>query len=156
MLPTDMLTLRDRLAELADVFERKPVTEKALKVWFDTLREFPIERVAGVLIGWPKSHGKFPTPAELWKVCGEIGSAEIERKAALDKRPIEWERSPQGAKFLAKMKAIINKPSRTPRQHWEHVLATQKPGDIGYEFALRALKRDREPGSDDEAQAVNF
>jgi hypothetical protein len=148
--------LAKNLNQLADVFDRKHITAPALQAWFDTLRDFPTERVMSVLLGWPKTHGKFPTPADVWKVCGEIGSAEIERKAALDKRPIEWERSPQGAKFLAKMKAIINKPGRTPQQQWEHVLATQKPGDIGYEYAKKALKRiDREPGSDDE-RAVNF
>lgn len=156
MLPTDMLTLRDRLAELADVFERKAVTEKALKVWFDTLREFPIERVAGVLLGWPKSHNKFPTPADLWKVCSEIGSAEMERRAMLDKVEVEWVPSTRGDEFLAKMKAVISRPKRTPREHWEHVLTTQRPGSEGYEYAKKILKRDeREPGSDEE-EAVNF
>jgi hypothetical protein len=142
VLPTDMLILRDRLAELAEVFERKPIGEKALKVWFDILREFPVERVAGVLIGWPKSHNKFPSPSEVWKACGEIGSSEIERKAALEaKETFHWERSPAGAQFLAKMKSIINKPSRSPMEHWRHVLETQKPGSSGYEFASEALKR---------------
>ena len=156
MLPTDMLVLRDRLGELADVFERKPVTDKALRVWFDTLREFPIDRVAGLLIGWPKTHNKFPTPADLWKVCNELGIDERERKAAIENREPEWEPSKRGEVFLQKMREILNRPTRTPRQHWEHVLKTQPAGSVGYEYAKQILKPDREPGSDDEPQAVNF
>lgn len=136
--------LAKNLNSLAEVFDRKPVTPGALQAWFDTLREFPTERIMSVLMGWPKTHGRFPTPAEIWKVCTEIGSAEIERKAALENRAeVAWTRSAQGEKFLARMKSIINKPSRDPKQHWEHVLATQKPGDVGYEFARKVLKRER-------------
>jgi hypothetical protein len=155
MQSIDIPQLTKELNSLAEVFEKKPLSEKAAGVWFDTLKEFPTERVLGLLINWPKSHTKFPAPSELWKVCSELGSSEIERKAALDKQPPAWERSAKGAEFLAKMKAMLNKPSRTPRQHWEHVYATQRPGDIGYEYAKKILKReDREPGSD--AEEANF
>lgn len=142
MQSIDLPQLAKELNALAELFDKKPVTDRASKVWFDTLREFPTERVLGLLIGWPKSHGKFPTPAELWKACSEMGSADIERKAAIERREaIEWERSPAGEQFLAKMKAIINRPSRTPTEHWKHVLETHKPGSIGYEYASEALKR---------------
>lgn len=138
----DAELLAKNLNALAEVFDRKPVTAGALQAWFDTLKEFPTERIMSLLIGWPKTHGKFPTPAELWKACSEVGSADIERKAALERREaIEWERSPAGEKFLAKMKAIINRPSRTPMEHWKHVLETQKPGSIGHEFATEVLNR---------------
>jgi hypothetical protein len=158
MQSIDLPQLAKELNGLAEVFDKKPVTEKASKVWFDTLREFPTERVLGMLIGWPKSYGKFPTPAEVWKACNEVGIAERERKALLEKREaIEWERSPHGAKFLEQMRKIINRPARSPRQQWEHVLATQRPGSIGYEYAKKVLRvEDRETGEDDEPQTVNF
>ena len=150
--------LAKNLNQLADVFDRKPVSGPALQAWFDSLKEFPTERVMGVLIGWPRAHLKFPTPSEVWKLCNEIGIGERERKADLEKREqIEWERSPAGEKFLAKMREIINRPSRTPKEHWEHVLRTQPPGSIGHEYAKKILKpEEREPGQDDEPQAVNF
>ena len=154
----DAELLAKNLNSLAEVFDKKPVTAGALQAWFDVLKEFPTERVMGTLIGWPKTHGKFPTPAEVWKVCNEVLIADREKRALLEKHAdIQWERSPRGAEFLAQMKKIVNQPKRTPRQHWEHLLATKKPGDIGYEFAKQALKsKDREPGEDDEPQAVNF
>lgn len=158
MQSIDMPNLAKELNLLTEVFEKKPVTERASKVWFDTLREFPTERVLGVLIGWPKTHNKFPTPAEIWKVCNEQGIEEREHQARLEKQmEPKWERSPQGAKILAQMKQILNRPTRTPREHWQNVLKTQPPGSIGHEYAKKVLKVEkREPGEDDEQQAVNF
>jgi hypothetical protein len=154
----DAELLAKNLNTLAEVYERKPVTAGALTAWFDVLREFPTEKVMAVLIGWPKSHNKFPTPAEAWKVCNEFCIDEREQKAIQEKKlEPKWERTPQGALMLAKMKRIINSPARTPRQHWEHVLITQRPGSIGFEYAKKVLKiEDREPGEDDEPEAVNF
>lgn len=162
MLPTDVATLKDRLAELAEVFERKNPTEKALKVWFDVLREFQVQTVAGVLIGWPKIHGKFPTPAEVWKVTNDIATAERERKAQAENKR-EFYPGVGGAQaehFIAEMRKVLALPKWTPREHWEHVLKTAKPGSIGHRYATDALKKigarsvQREPGQDDEEKAA--
>jgi hypothetical protein len=154
----DLPQLVKELNGLAEVFDKKQITDKASKVWFDTLKEFPTERVLGILIGWPKTHNKFPAPSDVWKVCNESGIEEREHKARTEKAmEPKWERTPQGALMLKKIKDIINKPARTPRQHWEHALITQRPGSIGFEYAKKVLKiEDREPGEDDEPQAVNF
>lgn len=154
----DAELLAKNLNALAEVFDKKPVTAGALQAWFDVLREFPTERVMGVLLGWPKTHGKFPTPAEVWKSCNELSIEEREHKARLEKQiEPEWQRSANGARLLRGMKRMLNRPTRIPQEHWNHLLQTKKPGDIGYEYARKALKvEDRQPGEDDEPQAVNF
>lgn len=159
----DAQTLAQNLNALAEVFEKKPVTAKALEVWFDTLREFPTERVMGLLINWPKSHPKFPTPAEVWKACNECSIAEREEKAAIERRantgPVEWPKTEHAQRCLAMMRDILKKPKRTPIQHWEWVLSAPK-GSIGHRYAVEALADlrgragllapSREPGQDDE------
>jgi hypothetical protein len=155
----DAELLAKNLNAIAEVFDRKHMTPAALQAWFDTLKEFPTERVMSVLIGWPKTHGKFPTPAEVWKSCNEMVIDDREAQALRDKAAEPaWTRSPRGAEFLAKMKKMLRSQKPSPEEHWRRVMEKQKPGDIGYEYAKQALekRKHREPGEDDEPQAVNF
>lgn len=148
----DAELLAKNLNCLAEVFDRKPVTAGALQAWFDVLKEFPTERIMGVLIGWPKSHNKFPTPADVWKVCNEICIDEREHKARQERQIERWEPSTRGHEFLAKMRQMLNRPARRPKEHWEHVLKTRQPGSIGHEYAAVVMSADK----DDEPQAVSF
>jgi hypothetical protein len=164
VLPTDISTLRDRLAELADVFDKKPLSDKALRVWFDTLREFPCDQVMALLIGWPKTHTKFPAPADVWKAMNEWSIDQRERKAALERREPAFHPGVGGAKaeqFIAKIRKTLNNPAFTPLEHWQRVHERQPEGSIGREYAEEVLRKkgvikDREPGEDDEGKAVNF
>jgi hypothetical protein len=158
----DAQILQRRLNELAEVFDKKPVGEKALTVWFGVLKEFPTEKVCSVLIGWPKTHGKFPTPAEVWKASNEvsISAREDTAKRMIDEPPC----APEVAKrFMAEVRKFLAKPSVSARDHWKRVLETQPKDSIGYRYAVEALKAkgvivpQREPGQDDEEKrAVNF
>ena len=159
MLPTDLSTMKDRLAELAEVFDRKPIGDKALRVWFDTLRDFPCEQVMGVLIGWPKTHTKFPAPAEVWKLINESAIAQREKTAALENKREFYPGvgGKQAEAFLAQMRATLNKPAWTPTEHWQRVYERSAPGSIGRKYAEEILMKkgliqqsEREPGSDDE------
>lgn len=176
MLPADAAVLRDRLNELAEVFDKKPVGDRGLTVWFGVLREFPTEKVAGVLIGWAKSHGKFPTPAEVWKSCNEMSISEREAKAQREnKEPIFYPGvgGQEAAKFIEKMREILRRPRWTPEEHWMRTLEKHKPGSIGHSYAKEALRKlkyskefdgklspdeeallPREPGQDDEERAA--
>lgn len=154
MLPTDIATLRDRLTELAELFERKPIGDKALRVWFDVLRDFPCEDVASILIAWPKTHVKFPAPAEVWKIASERMSHRIERQAALTAAAPAFHPGVGGAKaeeFIARMRKTLKNPTLTPLEHW---LRVQRSGtEIGKRFADAALAKlapqpVREPGQD--------
>ena len=160
MQKVDLQTLANQLNALAEIFDKKPVSPKGLEVWFDTLRDFPTERVMSVLIGWAKSHTKYPSPAEVWKVVNEISIDLREEKVRVEREQIEREykrmgATPQGSAIIKMMHEILAKPRRTPRQHWEYVLNLPNPPHLAAEYARAALKREvveREPGSDDEIQ----
>lgn len=163
MLPADSKILGERLAELVEVFDRKPISEKGLTVWFNLLREFPTERVCGVLIGWPKTHTKFPAPADVWKLVNDLGIGDRERKAEEENRSAGFEPGvggEQAEKFIAQMRVILKRPRWTPREHWARVLDTQPEGSIGHQYAKEALMKmgartlDREAGQDDEERAA--
>lgn len=168
MKKIDSDLLAAQLNALAEVFDKKPVSLKGVEVWYDTLKDFPTERVMSVLIGWPRTHGKFPTPAEVWKICTEHMISDNEKKAREDAR-LNARREAftpgvggeQAEKFIAKMREILKRPKWTPMQHWQHVLETYAQDSIGHRYATEVLKKRgllnvREPGSDDEPQAVNF
>ena len=164
MQPVDMKVLGDRLGDLAEVFDRKPPTERAVRGWLDVLRDFPTEIVCGVLISWPRSHAKFPAPNEVWKVVNDICIIEREKKSAQERRAPVFEHpgvgGAQAEKFIAQMRKTLNMPAWSPREHWERVLERSKPESIGHRYATEALKkmggrsRQREPGEDDEALAA--
>jgi hypothetical protein len=159
-------TLAQNLNSLAEVFDKKPVSAKALEVWFDTLKEFPTERVMGLLINWPKAHGKFPTPAEVWKACNESSMSERESKASAERQvnagPIVWPKTQHAQDCLRRMREMLTKPKRTPMQHWEWVISRAPKGSTGHQYAVEALVdlraragiTAREPGQDDEEMAA--
>jgi hypothetical protein len=150
----DIQPMAVQLNLLAEVYEKKPVTVRALEVWFDTLKEFPAEQVLGILIGWPKTHHKFPVPAEVWKACNEKSIDRREDEALqmkMDRAPV----TQTGKLIVGRIREIMALPRRSPREHWEHVLSTHSNESIGHRFAREALRLDvvvdeREPGCDDE------
>jgi hypothetical protein len=143
MQKIDIPVLGQNLNALAEVYEKKHVTSKALEVWFDTLKAFPTERIMGLLIGWPKTHGKFPTPAEVWKSCNEASIEEREERAQRERsvNAAPWTGStPEGRRLSALAREIFGRPKRTAKEHWQHVLATAPEGSIGHQYASEALR----------------
>src|SRR4051812_12541327 len=118
MQKLDAPLLASNLNSLCAVFDRKPIAEQALAVWFDTLREFPTELVMGAVIAWPKYNSKFPAPADIVKLVNDRSSRDRERKAEMDKK--EFHPGVGGAKaqeFLSKMREILKKPRFSPKEH---------------------------------------
>ena len=169
----DAQVLSQQLNALCEVFDKKPVSLKGCEVWFDVLKEFPTEKVMSVLIGWPKTHNKFPTPAEVWKIVNEIRSSDIERKAELEKKEefVPGVGGAQARKFIAQIRKTLNSPKWTPMEHWQHTFKTQPEGSVGHTYAKQVLTKvgylDEEPkyqpGADDyehepehEREAVGF
>lgn len=157
----DSKILGERLSELSEVFQAKPVSEKGLTVWFNVLREFSTEKVCGVLIGWPRSHNKMPSPNDVWKIVNDQMISEREKKAAIERNEQPFANAHPGVggaqaeKFIEKMREILRKPKWTPTQHWERVLANSEAGSIGHEYAKAVLMKagpiaQREPGEDAE------
>lgn len=160
MLKTDAAGLAVALNALADTFDKKHVTEDATVVWFETLREFPNELVRGILRTWPKSHAKFPTPADVWKIVNDI---QISERAQIAKNnqtqarePVKFSRTDEGKRALAEIRKLVDQPKPSPIEHWHRVLSRFKPDTLSHDYATAALnvlqrKRRRQPGEDQEA-----
>ena len=150
----DVPELAVTLNGLAEVFDKKPVPQKALEMWFETLKEFPAERVFGLLSNWPKAHVKFPAPAEVWKPLNEWGIDERGRAAERTRGKIvrEYARmgaTEQGARAMALIREMLSRPKPTSFEHWRKVMATPGLCDLSYEYAKKYLKA-HEPKQDDE------
>ena len=151
MQRTDATLLAQNLNALAEVYERKHVTAKALEVWYDTLKEFPTEKVMGFLIGWPKFHGKFPTPAEVWKSCNESAAGEREERVKRERveNAAPWTGSTaESRRFAAKIRDLLSRPKPSAREHWRNVLETAPVGSIGHQYATEALKLKKQSQED--------
>lgn len=155
----DATQLAESLTRLAEALNSKPISSKGLEVWFDVLKEFPTPMVLGLLNNWAKLHGKFPTPAEVWKVVNDLTVADRERATAQlkaqDRSPVMFERSDSGKRALREIRKILENPKRSPKAHWLHILETHKPQTVGHDYAKAALAgfkyRQREPGEDEMA-----
>lgn len=86
MRPIDSKPLGESLCALAEVFGARPLSAAAVTVWADTLRDFPIERVQGLLRSWPKMHTKMPSPRDVWAILNDERTDDIERRAAAEKK----------------------------------------------------------------------
>lgn len=163
MLKTDATILANQLNALAEVYGKAAVTAKALEVWFDALKEFPTERVMGILIGWPKLHQRFPVPSDVWKSCTEESIVQRENKAAYERAQnasprIEHYVTQRGMEVIAEMRRKLGLSRMTPEQHWQHVIDSPNYGKRAKAIATDALNKlrgyavEREPGQDDEEQ----
>jgi len=85
MRPIDSKPLGDALTALSEVFAARPPSPAAVTVWADALRDFPIERVQGLLRSWPKMHTKMPAPRDVWSILNEERTDDIEQRAAAEK-----------------------------------------------------------------------
>lgn len=142
----DVPALGEALNGLAEVFDKKAVPQKAFELWFETLKEFPAERVIGLLSNWPKGRGKFPVPSEIWKVLNEWAIDERERSNVSQKKQIQREygqmgATPHGERALDLIKTMLATPKPTPLEHWRSVMATPGLCDLSYEYAKKYLKR---------------
>ena len=85
MRTTDAQALGNALTALAEVFAVRAPSANAIAVWADTLRDFPIEKVEGILRSWPKMHAKMPVPRDVWSILNDERTDDIERRAAAEK-----------------------------------------------------------------------
>ena len=157
MLKTDATILANQLNALAEVYGKAAVTAKALEVWFDALKEFPTERVMGILLGWPKMHQRFPSPSEVWKICNEEGTVQREEKAARERAENTSRRMPhmateRGRQIIAGIREMLKRPRMSPIEHWHCVLAGDYPerSKIMAREALAILQRGEKEADQDE------
>lgn len=140
----DGAQLSAQLGRLAETYDRKPLTGEALKVWFDTLKEFPAEMIFGLLSSWAKQHGKFPIPSEVWSIANNIGMADRERAAAQlaseVRQPVRFQRTEAGKRALAEIKSLTG-PKPTPRETWHRCMSLNEPGSFQHDMAVAALAK---------------
>lgn len=136
--------LSQRLAQLADALQGKAPSPAGLLVWGDALSECARDDVLAVLSDWPKSHAKMPLPNEVLKLCRERVSARIESRAAEYAKDNHKPWSPQelrgssevARRELAKIRAILAKPKRGPKEWATRILAGEYPNAGDYAYAL--------------------
>lgn len=158
MTPVDFGAVGTALNGLAEVYDRKNVSAKALEVWLDMLKEFEGNRILSLLHSWPKTHTKFPAPNEVWKALNDDAIGKREAVAQAEKKAFaeagrRMERSPEADARFKEALALLKTPKPTPEQHWRKVLNTPGLPAISYRYANEYLARfspQREPGQDDE------
>lgn len=134
---------------VAEVFGAKQVTPKGLELWFETLREFSENEVFAALNSWPKTHTKFPVPADVWKALNENASRRREDVAEAEKKMFaeglnRAMATPAGARSMALIRQILSRPKPSPREHWRRVMETEGLPPIAYKFASDFLNKDKE------------
>jgi hypothetical protein len=162
MLKADLPMLAAKLGDLSEVFGAKAVTPRALEIWFDALKDFPTERVMGVLIGWPKMNSRFPAPADVWKFCNEQAIKSREDVSEAHRRQNSgpaseyFAPSAEGARIIAEMKSALKRPRKPWAEYWQDVLNNPNSSHLQKTFARQSLRNlgvsqaEREPGQDDE------
>lgn len=137
--------LGEKLNTLAEAMDKKPVSVKAMEVWFDSLKEFETEMILNLLGSWAKHHPRFPVPADVWKAANEISSEDREQRA--ERKKAEIDRSyktlgttENGRRALKMVIAAIGKTS-PPIVHWRKVLATPGLPKDTYIFAEHCLDK---------------
>lgn len=124
MNQSDIPTLRERLAELADAVGAKSPGEAGVKAWLVALRDFSMPDVTGALDQWLRTKAKMAAPADIRLILAGRLSDRIERKAAADK-----------AEFAAASRRMVSEASRRlARGHLDKIAAI-----------LHAYRRDHDP-----------
>ncbi len=128
MTPSDIPTLRSRLAECMEAMSGKPPTEAAVKGWFVALRDLRMDQVVDALDSWLRTKSKMPAPADIRAVIGVRVSEKIESQASAP--------SPTLADLRP---SSPNSPAyRAFRRHLAEILSRQKPGPRDWARKLRA------------------
>lgn len=124
MNQSDIPTLRERLAELADAVGARPPGEAGVKAWLMALRDFPMPDVTDALDQWLRSKTKMPAPADIRLILSGRISDRLEQHAAAEK-----------AQFAVGGKRIVTEAQRRlARATFDRIAAV-----------LHAYRRDHDP-----------
>jgi hypothetical protein len=147
MRESDVSTLRERLAELAECFNAKPLSKGALAVWVSVLKDHPIDRICDAISQWARTKTKFPAPAEIAGLCAARLSERVESESDSAKRIYA-----EGAQkiladpriahlHLAKIKGIFRNSGNSMHSGRISTDATDK--DVGDDLSARELAAER-------------
>lgn len=128
--------LAEQLNSLAEVYGNRQLSQAAIRVWVDTLKEFPLEKIMGLLIDWPKSNAKMPTPSQCWQTINEREIETRERVNAEEKKRFEREmregwRTPEGARIATVIRGFLAKQKkRDPKQWARDIIEAHESGGV--------------------------
>lgn len=166
MRPTDIRPLDEGLQALAEVFGAKAPTAKAVAAWCDVLRDFPIDRVSGLLRSWPKMHSKMPTPRDVWVVLNEQRSETIEKTNEAEKATQAREVRAMGdprvrdenmkriRDMIAQARSATSRPADLARSMLDAAADGKALGSVQREFIVHHLGWTQEQIDDIERSAV--
>ena len=168
---SDAAQLADKINALAEVFARPALTQRALEIWYDTLREFQTEAVFDCLNSWPKKHARFPAPSEVWTSVNERAintreaTAKQDHETALSTLPAPaWPPSATAEAHIAHIRELVRTwGRRRPGIWWAHrILERHAAGEYFAPISLRLANEaiaerrlpdtpvvERVPGEDD-------
>jgi len=150
MTPLDTPLLSENLINLADAIGGKAPTQAGMKVWIQTLREFPINEIVDVLTNWAKRATKMPAPADVWKSLNDARAERMESDAATRKREYEHEakqtmhRNPVIAQKLSALLAEMRgRPKNDPKEWASNLMncyLLDLPGPNGKPLSLLQIQ----------------
>jgi hypothetical protein len=135
---SDIPTLRERIAELAEALGSKAPGEAGLRAWLAALKDFPMPEVVDAFDHWLRTKPKMPAPSDIRLILAGRLSDRIERQAAADKgdfvqgskRILTAAQKAIGQEHLAKIRAILsNQGTHDPDDWWHRLIERQRAGE---------------------------
>jgi len=145
----DFTTVLERLNALAEVYDRKAITQKAGDVWWQVLKSHVAADVLGVIDNWARTRAKWPTPADISSAAGEALSDRIEQNAAEDRRRERREieqmgSTPHGREVLRLIRDFLAQPrDQDYHRHSKGVIEAYLADDCLY--YVNPVTKERKP-----------
>lgn len=151
MLPTDLPAFTERVNALLEALDRRPLSERAMYVWFEALAEFPTRDVFAELDEAPRRLTR-ATPNELWKALNDRRTARLEAEAKANAERARRERqgvtsaTPIGRLALEQLRRAVA-PGKQASTAWatevmDRAAAGHDVPAAEIEMARRALRWD--------------
>lgn len=82
MRSTDKDQFADAVRDVVETLGGRSPTDRAIEVWFDALKEFPVNDVLSALYDYAKFKSKAPAPADIRKIVTDRISERLEEQSA--------------------------------------------------------------------------
>ena len=126
MLATDVGIFERKMADLAEVFDRKAPSAAALKHWFNALRDYRMDQVSSVLEMWVRNRQKMPTISEIATILAERAGRDAEARAKFEReregKDVEKTMRSESTDRMVKatIRALKAMQDRRPSKQWAH------------------------------------
>lgn len=135
MQPHDKAMFINAICSVYDVYGKPSPGEGALRIWWDTLKDFEHTAVFTAVNTWPQYHSKPPVPADIWQRLNDERTNTLEAKAAKEEEqnrgPLDWYGPTEtGRRALKVIRDMLAKPRPDPFHEWPaKIVAKLKAGE---------------------------